>query len=431
MDIDTPTPKGEEELSVFVHPLALIHMSDQYTRIRCGGSPLSPQSAVEGILFGNTTTTTTSSSNNNNNAGAFYVQDAGDIPLEDAATQIELHQAVFAKQSVLGWYKVVDNNNNSSNDATAAATDYEPTAADLKQTQQVQSRYQQKINQSTDDEKEDVNNNDGTLPTFFGVLQVPKQKKKASTKKKDGKLNPAEKQGEEEEEQGDDELPLTLYQLDPSNAGKSLVAMETWSLQTAESERIAVQRVIREKAPAAATETAATAEAAEDAKESKSGAGGKGKHHKNKKQSASAVATEPPVPVEHTVVLPYVDEVAESCQAIANRLTQILQYLEQLSSSSSNNSNVDPQVHLPLLRQVNGLLLQLGPIAATAPSSRGTDGNNKAEASVDQMSSLQQLAQLSQAVEAVTMYAEKFKFVQEHSSSSSSGGRSGRDLRRF
>jgi len=401
MDIDTPE---KEELSVFLHPLALIHMSDQYTRIRCGGSPLDATCSVEGILFGHCKTKNQT----------YYVEDAGDIPLEDATQQIDLHQAVFSTQAVLGWYKVMD----------PSSASYEPTAADLKQTQQIQARYQLQAKKKSEEEKETIENDEPT-PTFFGLLQVPKQKKKASALEQAKKGAGAKKSDEDDDDE--DELPLTLYQLDP-DGGKSLVALSTWSLQTAESERIAVQRVIREKASSTAASSSAegtVAPASDDAAAASSSSSGKEKSKsKSKKQAASTAPMEPPVPVGHNVVLPYMDEVAESCLAIFNRLTAVLEYLESPAVSSSS----DPNTHLPLLRQVQGLLLQLGPIAATAPAS-----SNTAMTNATNQHALQQLAQLSQAVQSVTLYAEKFKFLQEHGGGSSGGGSRGsaRDTRRF
>lgn len=72
-------------------------MSDQYTRISCGGSPLSKDAPVVGLLFGI------------NDGTALKVMDADDIPTElTEATQqqISLHQAVFPLHQVVGWYRV-------------------------------------------------------------------------------------------------------------------------------------------------------------------------------------------------------------------------------------------------------------------------------------------------------------------------------------
>lgn len=108
-------------------------MSDQYTRITCGGTPLAATDPVVGLLFG------TFIDNH------LAVADADDIPTdasEAAQRQVSLHQAVFPQHSVIGWYRV-------------SQTDEQPSAEDLVLTKQLQQHYQT------------------SHPLLFSLLQVP------------------------------------------------------------------------------------------------------------------------------------------------------------------------------------------------------------------------------------------------------------------
>lgn len=98
---------------VFFLQLAIVHMSDQYTRISCGGSPLSKDAPVVGLLFGT------------RDEGTLKIIDADDIPTEvsDATKQqIALHQAVFSQHAVVGWYRVSVDNQPTANDVHLTQT---------------------------------------------------------------------------------------------------------------------------------------------------------------------------------------------------------------------------------------------------------------------------------------------------------------------
>lgn len=165
--------------------LALVHMSDHYTRIRTGGSPLPLDAPVVGILFGH-----------HNDQDSPSIVDAEDIPLDDPTPAVELHQAVFPNNVVMGCYRVT-------------AQESSPTADDIRQ---VQSLQQTLATTSSD------------TYYYFGLLHV------------------SPKVGDEKKQ--DDTLPLQLFTLQDS----VLVAVEDWHLTTeAAAERIAVERVLRDK----------------------------------------------------------------------------------------------------------------------------------------------------------------------------------------
>ncbi len=58
MDIDSTSSSGgnalhsQQQRTIKIHPLAIIGISDHYTRIVSGGSALSTSSPVVGLLFG-------------------------------------------------------------------------------------------------------------------------------------------------------------------------------------------------------------------------------------------------------------------------------------------------------------------------------------------------------------------------------------------
>jgi hypothetical protein len=97
-------------------------MSDQYTRITTGGSPLPKDAPVVGLLFG----LLEDSAGNKK----LEVLDAEEIPTDLSETtkqQVALHQAVFPQHVVVGWYRV--------------STESTPTADDLVTTQRLQEHF--------------------------------------------------------------------------------------------------------------------------------------------------------------------------------------------------------------------------------------------------------------------------------------------------
>ena len=394
-------------------------MSDQYTRIRWGGSPLDTSAPVVGLLFGK-------QRQDEDGARSLYVEDAGDIPLQDAQKQIDLHRAVFPTHGVLGWYKVV-----------VVGEDNEPTVEDLQQTQKIQTLYQKsqeqdkekgsasEITTETSTSSKSTTNDAGV--TFFGLLQVPSMKKQTpSVTPSDGEDSAMkideEKAGTSQNKNDDaeeDELPLTLFRLEESNGSASLVAVRTWSLHTSDSERFAVQRVMREKTSETMHSTPIIPPASQ---KQQSG----GEEATSKPPPFQPSSQPPPQPssislatVKPQAIRPYTDELQESCMAISTRLTLIMQYLETLESDQSSLSVND----MCLLRQIQGLLRQLSVISGTTPHPSPDSCARQ----------LHQLASLAQTVDAVTMYTEKLRFLHEHGGGGAGGGPRGgpREVRRF
>lgn len=165
-------------------------MSDQFTRISCGGSPLDKDAQVVGLLFGE-----------KDDQQVLQIEDADDIPpetSEQTKLQVDLHRAVFPQHSVVGWYRV-------------ALHDEEPTSSDLATTKLLKESF-------------------ATSSSFcFCLLQVQHEAKEEGT-------NTTSK-----------ELPINLYELNVVDEQSILLGLNEWRLETSEPERIAVERVMKER----------------------------------------------------------------------------------------------------------------------------------------------------------------------------------------
>ena len=171
-------------------------MSDQYTRVTCGGSPLPADAPVVGLLFGSI-----------DNQKVLQLHDADDIPtdISDATqVQVDLHKAVFPQHSVAGWYRV-------------SGSDEEPQSMDLQITDRLKQHY---------------------APSSFSIfcfclLQVSKSTKPTRDRQSTTHT----------------ELPINLYSLQVVDGLPFLLGLNNWQLWTSEPERIAVERVMKEPPP--------------------------------------------------------------------------------------------------------------------------------------------------------------------------------------
>lgn len=192
MEVDSPKEGDGEETRIAVHPLAIIHMSDQYTRISCGGSPLDKDAPVVGLLFGCKDVD-----------DVIQIRDADDIPTdvsESSTKQVNLHRAVFPQHSVFGWYRV-------------SLQDEEPTTNDLRITQQLKKHYAP------------------SSPFCFCLLKVQQE-----VSMKEANNSTMSK-----------EFPINLYELHAVGNSSILLGLSNWELDTSEPERIAVEQVMKEQ----------------------------------------------------------------------------------------------------------------------------------------------------------------------------------------
>jgi len=226
MDVEPAITDGggcRGETCVAVHPLAIVHMSDQYTRISSGGSPLDKNAPVVGLLFGlsdennDDSLKVTRMSNNdkattavaNNEEQLLQVLDADDIPVEvsDASTtQVDLHMAVFPKHKVVGWYRVSVENE-------------EPTQDDLNITKNLKEHY-------------------ALSDSFCFCLLKVQQKNTDDDEMKmlDAATDTLSK-----------DLPINLYELHNMKNNPILIGLSNWQLETSPSERISIERVMKDR----------------------------------------------------------------------------------------------------------------------------------------------------------------------------------------
>ena len=329
-------------------------MSDQFTRITKGGSPLpATQQAVVGLLFGTPPPPPLLSSSSQQPSRR--ITDAEDVPIlwpecsEQATTQVRLHNTVFPQHVVVGWYRVVhsESNNSSSNNSNNDA----PTPEDLVHSLQLQKQFGTRPDDSTSS-----SSSSSETPFLFALLQVQEQEPNNNN---------------DEDDETDTELPLQLFAVDATR--QVLVAVEEWKLETAMAERIAVERVMKEPQQFS-------------------------NNINNDNSTSSMVMFElGTTPVQH------------SLRALQQRWGLVQDYLEAAARGTVPTD-------LAMLRQIQGLLLSVGPLGASATVNEPDDG----------LLLLQQLSLLTKTVSTLQQCNDKLRLVHDApnaiATSSSTGG---------
>jgi len=301
MEVDQPKGAAMKDASVALHPLALVHMSDQYTRISTGGSPLDKNAAVVGLMYGFV-----------DDQGVLQIQDADDISpeaSEQTQLQVNLHKAVFPLHSVVGWYRVT-------------LKGEEPSPNDLQTTKLL---YQHFTGSST--------------KFCFCLLDVQQDTKETAN----SSLNEV--------------LPINLYTLHEVENQSILLGFDNWKLETSDSERIAVERVMKERPMRTEGNRASNSYV----------------------ESSKSIQT--------------------SLDSMKERINVLISFLR------STQEGKTPLNHR-LVRQVQVLVHSLGPIAQIA----GTEASSEAS-DADIMA---HLAAVAKTVSAVQSYTEKFRLVHEN-----------------
>jgi COP9 signalosome complex subunit 6 len=349
-------------------------MADQYTRITCGGSPLSKDAPVVGLLFGQMIKGDHDDDDDDESGSRSILKivDADDIPTdrsETATIQVSLHHAVFPLHDVVGWYRV----GNSE----------QPTAEDLRLTQELKAHYHQAA-AGVDAAAGDDANDD--KPFFFSLLQVKHPNQDPHGKNSAMKLNNTSS-AKEDNDNDDDELPLNLYEIQIHDQAAVLVGVENWSLETSEAERIAVERVVREQ-PQQDIKTTSNTSASKD----------------------GGVPEE--LPAQASPYVNYMTSVEYSLEAMQARIKIIMDYLERMGKGE-----IAPNPSL--MRSIEGLILQLGPLQASMENSvRNNQPMNENDAHL-----FSHLAAVAKVVQSVHSYTDKFRTLHENRPT---GGREGR-----
>lgn len=285
----------------------MVHMSDQYTRITCGGTPLPRDAPVVGLLFGVVT------------SDQMEILDANDIPMDfsdQTKMQISLHQAVFAHHVVVGWYRV--------------SNDPEPTAEDVQTTLQLQTYL-------------------GTSQLFCSCksqVQANDNHHEYHTEHDNEHDNEHDTEHDNDNHNDNDndkeDSIVTLYE----EEGGILVGLEGWKLETSPAEQIAVECVIRE----------------------------------HPTTLSSAFCTQ-------------VDTLSDSIHKMKDRIQMLLSFLEHTQAGTIPR-------HYGLIRQVQGLICQLGCLMGTTPKHQ-----------VPQL--MQHMAVVTTTVVTVQEYIDKCQQMQE------------------
>lgn len=230
--------------------------------------------------------------------------------------------------------------------------------------------------------------NSSEMPFLFALLQVNNS-------------------SSESEQDADAELPLQLFAVDA--ARNVLVGVDDWKLETATAERLAVERVMKED-----------------------------NHNHSSKNSKDDDNSNSDNSNHNHIFVQATQPVQRSVQALQERWAVIEDYLQATAQGTVTAPDA------ALLRQIQGLLLSVGPLAASAAaapsSSTGTTAdaaaavnnkNNNATLTSDDL--LQQLTLLAQTVTAIQQYSDKVKVVHDagygggsasSSSSAAAGGAS-------
>jgi hypothetical protein len=305
-------------------------MADHYTRVRCGGTPSRSDAPVVGVLYGCYTEEEPTSSREGKRSGEsrLEIHHAHECcDWQDLQPPMELHQAVFPSHTLVGWYRVTE----SGGDSGSLTEDDWNHSLHLHQ-QYAQARYF----------------------ALFPVAPPTTTTTRSSS--------------------ASEELPLVLYQLEqPTPHVKPvMVACESWSLQTAPAEQIAVERVLC--------------------------------------QPTTAIATSGANAPESSVYLQQLTTWKHSLQVLQDRVALLQSYVqEQQQQQQAYPSLSESQA---LHRQLQSLTLALDPLAVASQSLPTTD-----------MPLAESLAVLAQTVNATQQYTEQWRHAQEV------GSRGGRERR--
>ena len=386
---------NSQEKTLKLHPLAIIGISDHYTRISTGGSVLPPTSATIGLLFGHKETFS--------NECIITIIDAEEVEtspdpststltalqMTHIQTKIELHQKVFPQHQVVGWYKVIQGTTTNEEEDGALPTPH------------------------------DINIHNGWMREFNPqpVFLLMDSSERKSYQNKAGNTD-----GEDAREKldRDEELPIALYEImngtGDGGSGSAFVNLE-FGLETFGPERIAVEKVFRTK-PKALTNPSTSIGA--DVQTTSSTA-----------DSKPAPAPAPaPATSEHTNTPQiteaelHIQSLVKSVDAMNARVAILLDFLHKTKDGS-----IEPNHEL--LRQVMSLVKQLplvmgrtilnddgsgSNVNANSNSTSGEIGKEYENQHGDVLV-MSYLAALAKTTKSVITYSEKFRLMEESVSS--------------
>lgn len=416
MNTSASSPNSQDK-TLKVHPLAIIGISDHYTRVSTGGSVLPPTSACIGLLFGQTESNALSNVHNTLTIiDAEEVETSSDhsltpLQMSNIKTKIELHQKVFPQHQVVGWYKITQHEQQQSNNGNGEDVDILPNPQDVK----IHNGWIREFNPQ---------------PIFLLMN---------SSAKKVYKSKSGNTEGEDamEKLERDEELPLALYEIMSTSTtcsgggGSAFINMD-FELETFGPERIAVETVFRTKPKVLHASNS----------NKNDGASSNAENSKVKATSdaskatlqAKTTATDPQTPPPTEAEL-HLQSIIKSVDAMNARVAILLDFLNK-----TKEGVIEPNHEL--LRQVMTLVKQLPLVMGrNVLDERGDgggdgDGDGAVIASIstntndrvqeigsefqdqyDDMLVMSYLAALAKTTKAVVGYSEKFRFLEDRASS--------------
>eukprot|EP00978_Attheya_sp_CCMP212_P044562 scaffold314411_cov47-Attheya_sp.AAC.1 len=378
MEVDTPTTAGgdqsgssqQQEKILKVHPLALINISDHCTRVRAGGSALASTSPVLGILFGYqeglVVTIVDAEEIEYTHSSTPGTQFGGGTEEEQVAhkqsiqTKIVLHQKVFTRHEVVGWYRVSDEEH---------AT---PTEEDLRMNTGVMRDF-----------------NESPIFVLMSDTNTASNNTSNHSSRTTAKLASSEGQEAREQLERDERLPLSIYETlvtisGEENTARAVFVNMEFELETYGPERIAVETVFKSRPGS-----------------------NKSKPSSKEKQAANQESMDN-ISLEESGLDRQMESVTTSISSMNARVAILLDFL-----TKTRNGDIPP--NHALLRQVDGLVRQL-----PAKLTKSSEFTNEYQ----DMMTLSYLAAVAQTTRIVQGYTEKFDLIHNPDVGALGGGTS-------
>jgi len=427
MDIDPPTgyektKKQQNDKKTKIHPLAVVGITDHFTRVSMGGTPMPTNAPAVGLLFGHCHQGQTSTvsimdsldieyslslndeaqiSGNENNTQQEYTfgglsKEQKDRHKNSIVDKIKLHQKVFPMRKLVGWYRVF-----SSSDTKELG---EPSQTDL----QIQTSFFSKLIQRL---SPDLSSPLFLLMNLSGAIDQTQQQKDAI-----------------EEDLQEAELPINIFEsvIDTENYDSSTSSSPSvvfvnvdFELDTFEPERIAVEKVLKSQ-PNAATHTSGTnytldnkqdkndmddATDDEDEKTNSKKEFTKKRDKNTKKSTNNKNNAQVPCKLDN-----HLKSLKSSVLSLNARVAILINFLTQIEQDAASQQ-LSP-THLKLLREVDGLVRKLPSSSSFGNTSTSPLSDTIATQNNDALL-LSYLATISKSVRTVDSLAQKCRVIED------------------
>ena len=293
--------------------------------------------------------------------------------------KIDLHQKVFPRHAVVGWYRV--HTENIGEEMNDASVDIVPTDDDLRMNQEEMAQY---CGEGVESPLFVLMN--AASPQYTGISPDDDKKPSSSSSPAGSSL--------------DDTLPLTVYETLASEggaAGGSAFVNATFELETHEPERIAVERVFQTQPSNAAGSAAQQKEKEASANKDDKKGGGSGSNKRDDKKDFQPTFARGPSELEMQL-----DSLQSSIRSMNVRMAVLLEFLQKVEKGELPPDNA-------LLRSVDGLLQQLPLVLAALKEGSAAKPLVELENDYTDTMLLSYLAAVAKTAKSVHVYSEKFR----------------------